>query len=142
VHQWARQREPATLKLLLDEAANVNATNENGETAMMRLAAHGNNNESMKLLVGAGGNVNAVDKRGRTVLHHLALIVVAMYLPHDSLAKDMSLTLEFLAQHCADSSVVDEDGNRAVDILLRLPCHLKNWLGPNLASFFGLHETY
>jgi len=130
------------LKLLLDEGANVNATNENGEMAMMRLAAYGNNNEFMKLLVGAGGNVNAVDKRGQTVLHYLVLIVVAMYLPYDLLVKDMSLTLEFLVQHCVDSSVVDEDGNRVVDILLWLPCYLKDWLGPNLASFFGLHETY
>jgi len=141
VHQWARQRDPAALKLLLDEGANVNASNGNGETAMMRLATHGNNHESMKLLVGAGANVNAVDKRGQTVLHHLALMVVAMYIPHDSLAKDISLTLELLAQHGADSSIVDEDRNRAGDILLRLPCCLKDWLGPNLASFFGLHET-
>lgn len=127
------------LKLLLDEGANVNATNENGETAMMRLAAHGGNHESMKLLVEAGGDINVVDNKGRTVLHHLALIVVAMYLPHDSFATDISLTVELLAQHGADSSVIDEDGNRAVDILIRLPCNLNDWLGPKLAGFFGLN---
>jgi ankyrin repeat protein len=60
---------PAVVSLLIAARANVNAVNEDGQTALM-LAAPLDVPETIKLLLAAGASVDAIDKQGQTVLMH------------------------------------------------------------------------
>ena len=58
---------PATIQLLLDRGAKVNAQTNNGRTALIDAAANGNP-ESVRLLLAAGADVNARTRSGDTPL--------------------------------------------------------------------------
>lgn len=61
----------SAVQLLLDHGANVNATDQNGETALMKAAKK--DNVSMKdLLLKYGADVKLKDNKGYTVLMHAA----------------------------------------------------------------------
>ena len=56
-----------TLQLLLDHGADVNMTNDRGETALMAAAFNGLH-KIVKLLLQAGADVNSTDESGNTAL--------------------------------------------------------------------------
>jgi ankyrin repeat protein len=55
-------------QLLINNGANVNAQNKDGNTPLHKASEHGNT-EVAKLLIENGANVNAQDKNGLTPLH-------------------------------------------------------------------------
>ena len=66
---WAaRQDNPATVTVLLDARANVNARGENGRTSLHQAAKYGTP-VVIGLLLKAGARVNARDEDGATPLH-------------------------------------------------------------------------
>ncbi len=65
--QAAKDGDTETVKALLESGANVNATDENGNTVLMAAAA-GGHAEIVQMLLRAGADVNASDKSGYTAL--------------------------------------------------------------------------
>lgn len=55
------------VELLINHGANVNATTENGKTALI-VAAENSNKEMLELLIKHGANINAADESGYTAL--------------------------------------------------------------------------
>jgi hypothetical protein len=55
------------VRMLLDAKVDVNAMNQNGETALMRASERGNANVA-RMLVDAKADVNVMNQRGRTAL--------------------------------------------------------------------------
>ncbi|SPO04378.1 uncharacterized protein DNG_07063 [Cephalotrichum gorgonifer] len=84
LHEWTNRRDLETLQYLLDAGADLNATNDRGETIIMRFAIKmgdvikdkyrppQNNYASFKTLIQAGANIDARDNLGGTLLHHFA----------------------------------------------------------------------
>ena len=66
----ARQRNSAITDLLLKYGADVNAKDQNGNTALLVAAEHANV-ETITSLLKAGADVYAKDKEGHDVLWHL-----------------------------------------------------------------------
>jgi hypothetical protein len=64
------QADPDTtvMRLLLEAGANPNATNDNGETALMTAARWGDRSH-LRLLLANGAQLNVRDNRGNTALH-------------------------------------------------------------------------
>jgi len=71
LHNVAFCDDVESAKLLLDEHADVNATNDAGETPLHVGAEHGGT-RTVRLLLGHGASVNAVSKDGVTPLHKAA----------------------------------------------------------------------
>jgi uncharacterized protein len=63
-----RGADPDRLKLLLNAGAEVNAADNNGNTALMRGASRGYSSDVMKLLIDRGADMNRKNKQGRTAL--------------------------------------------------------------------------
>ena len=98
----ARER----IKLLLKAKANVNATNNNGETALIKAAEVSKNPETVTLLLKAGADINAKDKHGYTAL------MKASWLGHTEIVK-------LLLKAGADVNAKDIDGDTAIRIARR-----------------------
>jgi uncharacterized protein len=62
--------QPTIVKMLLDKGADVNATDPDGETALMSAVTSGNL-EVVTMLIDKGANVQAKDKKGVTALKML-----------------------------------------------------------------------
>jgi serine/threonine-protein phosphatase 6 regulatory ankyrin repeat subunit A len=58
----------STVKLLLEQGANIECRNANGETPLISGSRHGS--KSIKNLLDAGADINAYDKEGFTALHY------------------------------------------------------------------------
>ena len=67
-----RSDDPKKIQNHLDADANVNQTNENGQTPL-HLAAQKGYKEVAGMLIGSNANVEAKDKEGRTPLHLAAM---------------------------------------------------------------------
>ena len=91
----------AALKALLSQGVNINAADNDGETALME-AADGRNVEVVRVLIANGANVNAADEDGET-----ALMIAA----DDGTAE----TVRLLIEAGANVNARDEDGETALD---------------------------
>ena len=60
------------VKKLIDEGADVNAKNDEGETALM-IASNEGDKEICELLIEKGADVNAKDNEGNTALMYVSL---------------------------------------------------------------------
>lgn len=160
MHQWTNRRDPETLQYLLNIGADINATNDLGETVIMtfvknmrnvtRNAYHAaqDNYTSFKKLFEAGSEIEARDNFGQTLLHHFAssLDRMAMTAPvregdtqEPVVASTMEsavLCLNLLVSLGADSEAEDKEGKKPVDRFLQ-PVNSKRCLGGDLAGFFG-----
>jgi ankyrin repeat protein len=67
----ARWNRPSTVALLAQHGANVEASDLNGNTALI-LAAGDQHVDSVRALIACGANVNAASKSGYTALHAAA----------------------------------------------------------------------
>lgn len=100
VLQAARSGD-AELKALLSRGVNINATDDDGETALME-AADSRNVETVRVLIANGANVNAADEDGET-----ALMIAA---------DDGRLEIvQLLLQAGANVNARDDDGESALD---------------------------
>ncbi|KAG4068100.1 hypothetical protein HA402_001525 [Bradysia odoriphaga] len=63
--QAALDEKPDLVKFLLKEGANINATDEDGKTALMKASNNGRY-ETVKFLIENGADVNATDTNGKT----------------------------------------------------------------------------
>jgi len=70
--QSAEKGHLEQVKALLKKRADVNAKDQNGQTALMAAAARGHL-EMVKLLIDKGADVNATDENGRTALMEAAM---------------------------------------------------------------------
>ena len=91
----------AALKALLNQGVDINATDNDGETALME-AADGRNAEVVRVLIANGANVNAADEDGET-----ALMIAA--------DEGRAETVRLLLEAGANVNARDEDGETALD---------------------------
>ncbi len=91
--------KPDTLKLLLDYGANVDVTNNWGETPM-HLAVKNNQIEKVKMLLEKGANCNVLNHGGQSPLH----LTIAMPATASAMAEVL------LAQKRCDPSLRDRRG--------------------------------
>ncbi len=91
----------AELKALLSKGVNINATDNDGETALME-AADGRNVELVRVLIANGANVNAADEDGET-----ALMIAA--------DEGRAEIVRLLIEAGANVNARDEDGETALD---------------------------
>ena len=68
----AHHDEPEILKFLLEHGAiNINAQNDNGETALMKAVRY-NSSESINVLLDAGADIGMKDKEGRYAVDYFS----------------------------------------------------------------------
>ena len=91
----------AALKALLSQGININATDYDGETALME-AADERNSEVVRVLIANGANVNAANEDGET-----ALMIAA--------DEGRAETVRLLIEAGANVNARDEDGETALD---------------------------
>ena len=68
LHYAINAEDKAIAKILIDNGADIEATNASGETALILAVKRRSSTELMKYLVGVGANVKAVDSKGWTAL--------------------------------------------------------------------------
>ena len=90
------------VRQLLGAGANVNATDNDGLTALMQV----HDAETAKLLIEAGAGINAADKAGRTALMH----VVASF----GTVEKITELVKALIDAGADVNAADDDGKTAL----------------------------
>jgi len=93
-----RANDSATVLRLLQSGADANATDNDGETSLLRWAASGGHTEIAALLLKRGADANAKNGDGETPLHHVA------YQGHTEITA-------LLLKHDADVNAKDDDGN-------------------------------
>jgi ankyrin repeat protein len=86
----------------LKAGADVNARNENGQTALMRAAWHKKNFEMVSLLLKNGADVNAKNNDGDTALMRAA-------------DNDNPEVVSLLLKNGANARVKNKEGKRAID---------------------------
>ena len=91
-----------TIEALINEGADINAADENGETVLMKAARTNSDIAVAELLVGWGADVNAVDKNYET-----ALMKAAQYNHNPRMA-------ELLGRLGAAVDMVDDQGETAL----------------------------
>lgn len=91
-----------TIEALINEGADINAADENGETVLMKAARANSDIAVAELLVGWGADINAVDKKYET-----ALMKAAQYNPNPRMA-------ELLGRLGANVDMVDDLGETAL----------------------------
>lgn len=94
--------DPQILKILLDAGANPDATDEEGQSALM-MAADAGYEESVKILLAHHAQVNLSDREGRTALMHAC-------------AGRFVDAILLLLEHGADLSARDNQGKTALDL--------------------------
>lgn len=97
----AAQSGDASLKSLLSQGVNINATDEDGETALMDVADD-RNATALQLLIANGANVNLADEDGETALMKAA---------DEGRVQNVIL----LIQAGADVNAADDEGETALD---------------------------
>lgn len=109
-----------TLKILVENKANINAKTKDGETPLLTLF-----NEDFMLLyylykfdifealISLGADVNAQDKKGNTVLH-----TIMEYVANDpSSIYDYDDEIKLLLEHGANPAIKNKAGNTVIDII-------------------------
>ena len=89
------------VKFLVQKGSDVNAVNNDGETALHYASFH-NRLDVAKFLVEAGADVNAVNSDGETALHYACL-------------ENNIEIAKFLVEAGADVNAVNSDGETALD---------------------------
>lgn len=97
----AARNGDTALKTLLSQGVDVNATDRDGETALME-AADSRNAEAVRVLIANGANVNAADEDGET-----ALMIAA--------DEGNTEAVRLLIQAGANVNARDEEGESALD---------------------------
>ncbi len=92
----------AALKALLQNGVNVNATNSDGETALMEAAESRRYTEAVRVLIANGANVNLADEDGETALMRAA-------------DEGTVEAVRLLLQAGANPAARDDDGETALD---------------------------
>lgn len=98
----AAREGDASLKSLLAKGVNINATDEDGETALMEAADSRRGTETVRVLIANGADVNLADEDGETALMRAA-------------DEGNKATVELLLQAGANPQARDEDGETALD---------------------------
>jgi len=117
----AYSRHPAeTLQVLLDNGADVNASDSNGDTALLIVVVRRNTGlmEIVRILLDKGADVNAKDKNGRTVL-----MVAA--------SEGKVEVMQTLLAKGADVNARDSDGNTALIRAIRAVANLPDDVSPS-----------
>ncbi|MBZ5684229.1 MAG: ankyrin repeat domain-containing protein [Acidobacteriia bacterium] len=94
--------DPTTTTILLEAGADTNATDREGETALMKASGYGVK-ETVKILIEHHADVNRKDLKGRTALMHAA-------------AGRRSDAIPLLLENGADPNVRDNEGKSALDL--------------------------
>ena len=135
----ARSHGTDTVELLLKHGANIEATTQRGETALIMAAARGNNNAAIAaLLLEHGANIEATAQYGATALSHstsakfetniLALVTVLLNHGAKTEVTDFNKntplinaaiqhdadTVALLLKHGANMEAINNDGNTAL----------------------------
>lgn len=95
-------RELTALAAMVEQGADVNATNESGQTPLMVAALKEGNEKLIELLVHQGADIRARDKNGMTALMHAA-------------AKGAQENAEQLLQLGIDPDIKDNHGKTVID---------------------------
>ena len=98
----AAREGDATLKALLAKGVDINATDEDGETALMEAADSRRYTEALRVLIANGANVNQADEDGETALMRAA-------------DEGTVEAVRLLLQAGANPAARDEDGETALD---------------------------
>ncbi len=96
--------ELAIISQLLDQGADINATDSMGNTALHRAAGKGQL-KTVKLLISRGSNINAVNSNNQTALYIAA-------------STGQIKTIQYLIKKSADSSVIANSKNSALSIAI------------------------
>jgi ankyrin repeat protein len=107
----ARQGNVKEVERLLEAGADVNATNERGETVLMRAAEHGQT-EACAFLIAKGADVNAKIEKTRGWAGWTALMRAAR--------NGRTRTCALLIGNCADMGAKAENGDYAGETALTL----------------------
>ena len=105
-----------TLALVLNAGADLKATNNNGETALMKAVALDHRYQPatrvpmIELLLNKGADINAKDKRGRTPLLHS----VVQYMSEAGGIIAHPEVVKLLLEHGADINASDGQGDNAL----------------------------
>ena len=99
----ARCGREVMVKFLISRGADVNATDKQEKTVLMRAVEHGAQKEVVKSLIDNGADVDAADKSGRTVL---------MYAARNRASKEV---LELLIENGASVNAVNAHGTTVLD---------------------------
>ena len=94
--------DPTVSTILVEAGANPNASDPEGQTALMKAAAHGLK-ETVKVLIDHHAEINQKDMSGRTALMHAA-------------AGRHSTAIPLLLENGADPTARDTDGQSALDL--------------------------
>jgi len=94
--------DPTVTTILLDAGADPNATDQQGESVLMKASAQGLK-QSVKILIDHHADVNRKDARGRTALMHAA-------------ASHYSDAIPVLLENGADPTARDNEGHSALDL--------------------------
>lgn len=97
----AARNGDAALKAVLERGGNINATDDDGETALME-AADSRRADAVRVLIANGANVNLADEDGET-----ALMIAA--------DEGNLEAVRLLLEAGADVHARDEDGETALD---------------------------
>jgi uncharacterized protein len=115
-----------TLALLLNAGADLKATNNDGQTALMKAVALDHRYRPatrlpmMELLLNKGADINAKDKNGRTPLLHS----VVQYMSEAGGIISHPEVVKLLLERGADINAVDEQGDNALITTVSV------WQGP------------
>jgi len=94
--------DPTVTTILLEAGADPNAADREGETALMKAAAHGLK-QTVKLLIDHHADINRKDSKGRTALMHAA-------------ATRRSTAIPLLLENGADVTARDNEGFSALEM--------------------------
>ena len=97
-------------EFLLEGGANPEGNVELGSYTPLAIAVTTGNFDAVKLLVKSGANKNAKSARGQTILH----VACNASLSPNTFAKEV---VEFLLENKIDKTVIDDDGETAIESL-------------------------
>jgi ankyrin repeat protein len=72
---WAANQngDPRVISLLIERGSDVNASNDNGETALILAAILNKNPAVLSLLISSGADVKAKDRNGKTAADYASM---------------------------------------------------------------------
>lgn len=105
-----------TIELLLNAGAKLEATDDEGKTAINYFRGFSDSFHSVSLLLKANANINHQDKSGMTLLMKAV----------SSCGEAKPEFIEFLLRSNADASLKNTQGNRALDLALSVATQNRN----------------
>ena len=97
------------VKYLVENGADINAKNNDGETALMKSSANHENIEIVKHLVENGADVNDKDNNGET-----ALMIASAEFKNSGVVKYLNIVVEYLVENGADVNAKNNNGETAL----------------------------